>query len=162
MPFKILFVCMANVCRSPMARAVLQDLTRRRGGPPVEVDAAGVRVASSRLRPDPRAQAALLRRGYAVPGGRSRRLAQDDFERCDLLLAMDRLVLDDMLRQCPQQHRAKVRLFLDFAEGQERREVPDPYFGDAAGFDLVLDLCEAGALGLQQALWDGTAFGRRA
>ncbi len=101
---------------------------------------------------DPRARAALQRKGYAAPPDRCRRIASLDFERYDLILAMDGQNLADLQQRCPQALQYKVRLFLDYAPLTTQREVPDPYYGDAKGFDRVLELCEQGAIGLIKSL----------
>jgi protein-tyrosine phosphatase len=145
---KVLLVCMANVCRSPMAEAVVRSVAAVNGRVWMEVDSAGTRVARGGLRPDPRAQEALRRRGYLLSDRRSRTLVADDFDRFDLLLAMDRANLADMLEIGPPSHHIKARLLLDFAPDQPVREVPDPYLGTTEDFERVLDLCEAGARGL--------------
>jgi protein-tyrosine phosphatase len=150
--FKVLVVCMANVCRSPMAESVLRAVAAEHGRVWLEVESAGTRVTRTGLRPDPRAEEALLRRGYSASGSRSRALVPSDFDRFDLLLAMDRTNLADMLAIGPPIHHVKARLLLDCAPDHPVREVPDPYFGSAEGFEHVLDLCEAGARGLLRLL----------
>ena len=150
-------VCMGNVCRSPMARAVTQTTAQRAapgdgaGTDPRQAaffDAAGTHADPAGERLDSRARAALLRRGYGVDDLRSRRVTTRDFDRFDLVVAMDAANLTDLRTLCPPEHTHKLRLFLDFAPGFEGQDVPDPYFGDASGFERVLDLCEAGARGL--------------
>jgi len=71
-----------------------------------------------------------------------------DFEHFDYVIAMDSSNMDELLSMCPKQHRAKVRLFLEFADDPVQLDVPDPYFGGGQGFEQVLDLVEAGSLGL--------------
>ena len=148
---RVLFVCLANVCRSPMARAVADALARQRGTP-VHFDAAGVAAGRGRVPIDPRASAALARRGYVAARERSRTVSAKDFAHADWVLAMDRECLAGLARSCPEVHAAKLALFLDFTPGLQGRDVPDPYFGDERGFDHVLDLCEAGAHGLLRRL----------
>ncbi|MEO7007825.1 MAG: low molecular weight protein-tyrosine-phosphatase [Caldimonas sp.] len=146
---RILFVCLANICRSPMAQSVTEAMAAARAaGPPLRAESAGLHVARGGAPPDPRALAALKRRGYAGGRVRSREIRTDDFARFDLILAMDRMVLAELTRLCPAGERHKLELFLDYAEGRRGQEVPDPYFGGAEGFENVLDLCEAGARGL--------------
>jgi protein-tyrosine phosphatase len=149
---------MANICRSPMAEAVLHGMAQADGRLSLELDSAGTRVARPGVRPDSRAEAALLRRGYEVLKARSRQLVEEDFDSFDLLLAMDRPNLADMLGICPPHHRRKVGLFLAFAPESGLYEVPDPYFGSAQGFERVLDLCELGSRGLLESLGDRSAL----
>lgn len=145
----ILLVCLANICRSPMAQSVTEAIARSLATRPApHVESAGIHVLRGGAPPDPRALAALNRRGYAWGGTRSRELQAEDFERFDLILAMDRSVLTELVRLCPFEHQHKLGLFLDFAAGFRGQEVPDPYFGGEQGFENVLDLCEAGARGL--------------
>jgi protein-tyrosine phosphatase len=149
---KILFVCLANICRSPMAQRVTEALADARPAG-LSMESAGVQVARSGVPPDPRALSALERRGYVGRRGRrsrsrSREVRADDFTRFDLILAMDHTVLDELTRQCPAGESHRLHLFLDFAEGLHGQDVPDPYFGGIQGFENVLDLCEAGARGL--------------
>ncbi|MES2877210.1 MAG: low molecular weight protein-tyrosine-phosphatase, partial [Pseudomonadota bacterium] len=98
--------------------------------------------------PDPRAQTILADHGYKVARLRSRRISMQDFQKFDLILAMDSSNLTELRRRCPPEHAHKLRLFLSFAEGLTETEVPDPYYGNADGFERVLNLCEAGATGL--------------
>lgn len=148
---KLLMVCMGNICRSPMAQSVVHKLaTASRLSQPLEIDSAGTHARNLGERPDPRAEAALARRGYEVGHGRSRRIVTEDFQRFDLILAMDTDNLNALRRLCPPEQVDKLRLFLAFADGLEDTEVPDPYYSNTQGFERVLDLCEAGARGLIQ------------
>lgn len=138
----ILLVCAANLCRSPMAEAVLQSRATALGLG--RVASAGVRASSRPLPVDKRALAALGARGYALDKRwRSCRVAAEDFERHDLLLAMDHEVLDALRALRPAHAHARLALFLDGIAGAD--EVPDPYYGSAQGFERVLDLIEARA-----------------
>ena len=93
--------------------------------------------------------AVAAKRGYTqLPRQRSRQLLDADFERFDLLIAMDRQNLDNLRRQCPPEHQHKLHLLLEFAPQLDVDEVPDPYYGNVAGFERVLDLCESGVSGL--------------
>jgi protein-tyrosine phosphatase len=146
---RLLMVCTANICRSPMAQVVTAHFAGKAGmAADTQIDSAGTRASWLSARPDVRANAALLDRGYRVGRLRSRRVATKDFARFDLLLAMDQSNLDDLRQICPPEHVHKLRLFLEFAPELRLREVPDPYYGGANGFEHVLDLCEAAARGL--------------
>ena len=146
---RILFVCLGNICRSPTAEAVVRALAAREL-PEVglEVDSAGTAAYHVGEPPDPRMQAAAARRGYELKALRARVVEPRDFERFDLILAMDRENLEVLHRRAPEQARERVRLFLEFSPDSEPREVPDPYYGGANGFEEVLDLVEAAARGL--------------
>ena len=146
---RIIFVCLGNICRSPTAEAVVRALAAREL-PEVglEVDSAGTAAYHVGEPPDPRMQAAAARRGYELKALRARVVEPRDFERFDLILAMDRENLEVLHRRAPEQARERVRLFLEFSPDSEPREVPDPYYGGANGFEEVLDLVEAAARGL--------------
>ena len=127
--------------------------------PGAAFDSAGTH-AGERAEPiDPRAAAALQRRGVTPrPKARSRRILEADFERFDLLLAMDHDNRVNLLDLCPDAHRFKVRLFMDLVEPGADREVPDPYYGGPEGFDRVLDLCEAGVRAIEDRIRRGVGF----
>lgn len=132
-----------------MAKAVAQQMADQAGQRKQWVfDAAGTHAHSGGVKPDPRAKAVLAKRNYALTNTRSRRVTAQDFARFDLLLVMDEGNLAALRRQCPPEQMHKLRLLLSFAPELEAREVPDPYFGSLAGFERVLDLCEAGVRGL--------------
>lgn len=149
MSIRVLFVCMGNICRSPTAEGVFRHLVAQHGlSGQVEIDSAGTHDYHLGAPPDARAQAAAARRGYDLSALRARQVTAADFTRFDYLLAMDEDNLAILQRQCPETHRDRVRLFLDFAEGVSLREVPDPYYGGPQGFEEVLDLAENAAGGL--------------
>ena len=150
---RVLFVCTGNLCRSPMAQAVGQNLARGAGlAMRLDFDSAGTRALQGRASIDPRARAVLARAGYAFDTQRARRVSPQDFAVNDLVLAMDAGHLDTLREACGTEHAHKLRLFLDFAPGLEGQDVPDPYFGDLGGFERVLGLCEAGVRGLLAAV----------
>ncbi len=146
---RVLMVCTANICRSPMAEAVLRSKLQRGGlAAEVAVDSAGTHGFRKGTRPDPRAVARAALRGYVLGGIKSRPLEPEDFSRFDLLLAMDRGNLAALQEQCPPAEHQRLQLLLPFAAGATQDEVPDPYFGSVAGFDLALDLIEPACDGL--------------
>jgi protein-tyrosine phosphatase len=148
----VLLVCAANLCRSPMAEQVVRAQAQR-GGLALHVESAGTHAGARAEAPDARALAALRQRGYAPrAGARSRAVRPQDFERFDLLLAMDGEVLAAMLHLAPAGLAHKARRFLDYAPGLEGHDVPDPYWGDRQGFEQVLDLCEAAGAGLLKSM----------
>ncbi|MCK9388478.1 MAG: low molecular weight phosphotyrosine protein phosphatase [Sulfuritalea sp.] len=145
-PNKVLFVCTGNICRSPSAEGVARALAARQGVERLfEFDSAGTHGYHVGKPPDPRAIAAALRRGYDLSPLRARRVTEFDFIRFDYVLAMDREHLELLQRACPPQYQQKLKMFLDFGEDLDQEEVPDPYYGDAQGFELVLDLVEDAA-----------------
>lgn len=150
---RVLFVCLGNICRSPTAEAVFRDLLSREGaGLAVEVDSAGTHGYHTGEPPDARAIQAAARRGIDMSELRARRVEPSDFERFDLVLAMDEQNYRRLHRQAPAAYRHRVRLFLEYAPELGRRDVPDPYYGGATGFEEVLDLVEQAGRGLLAAL----------
>jgi protein-tyrosine phosphatase len=148
----VLFVCMGNICRSPTAEGVFRHLVREAGlAEKIEIDSAGTHAYHSDAPADRRATAAAERRGYSLGNIRARRVQAEDFERFDLILAMDRDNRALLIEQADARHHHKIRLFLEFAAGPEK-EVPDPYYGGAAGFERVLDLVEKASRGLLETL----------
>lgn len=146
---KILFVCMGNICRSPTAEGSFQQLIETRGLADLfGLDSAGTHSYHIGSPPDRRAQQAALVRGIDLSRLRARAVERSDFETFDHILAMDRDNLSGLRAYCPQQYQHKVELFLDYAPEQPCREVPDPYYGGAQGFDHVLDLIAMASEGL--------------
>lgn len=140
----LLLVCTANICRSPMAETVFKAQAALLGLG--RVASAGARASSRPQGMDARAIAALAHRKYPIDKKwRSRRIEAEDYLRFDHILAMDLDNLDALRRQCPSGQLHKVRLLLDLVPGRQGQEVPDPYFGSAAGFENVLDLIELAA-----------------
>jgi protein-tyrosine phosphatase len=145
----VLLVCTGNICRSPTADGVLRQLVREAGlEGRVRVDSAGTHGYHVGEAPDPRAQEHARRRGYDLSALRARQVEPGDFERFDLILAMDRGHLMLLRRLAPPDHRHKLRLFMEFAASWDLAEVPDPYYGGDAGFEQVLDMIEAGSRGV--------------
>ena len=144
---------MGNICRSPTVEAVFRRLVDREvPRPPIRIDSAGTHDYHVGDPPDPRSQRAARRRGLDLASLRARQLEAADFERFDYVLVMDERNLADARAIAPPRFRAQLRLFLEFAPELELREMPDPYYGGAAGFEQVLDLAEAAARGLLEQL----------
>ncbi len=150
---KILFVCLGNICRSPTAEAVVRGIAAREAPElSITVDSAGTANYHPGSPPDRRSQVAARKRGYELSTLRARQVRDEDFSQFDLILAMDRSNLQDLLAMAPLAARGKIQLFLDNAPEQPVREVPDPYYGGSNGFEAVLDLIEASARGLLRRL----------
>ena len=146
---KVLFVCLGNICRSPTGEGVFQDLVDREGlSDAIAVDSAGTAAYHIGEPPDPRSQAAARKRGIDLSGQRARRVRLDDFTHFDYLLAMDSENHANLMRLCPAGLEHKVHRMLDFGDGLDRRDVPDPYYTGGDGFEVVLDLIENASLGL--------------
>jgi protein-tyrosine phosphatase len=146
---KILFVCLGNICRSPTAEVVLRTLAAREAPDlKLEIDSAGTAGYHIGEPPDPRTQAAARRRGYDMSSLRARIVEPADFERFELILAMDESNLSVLRRRAPASAHDRIRLFLEFAPDAGTRDVPDPYYGGENGFEEVLDLVESASRGL--------------
>ena len=148
----VLFVCMGNICRSPTAEGVFRKLVLDEGlVERIHVDSAGTHAYHIGDRPDRRAQAAAERRGVSLESIRARRVADADFDAFHFILAMDEENLFYLQSAATENSLARVSLFLDFADSAVR-EIPDPYYGGAAGFERVLDLVEDASRGLLRAI----------
>ncbi|MDD2869951.1 low molecular weight protein-tyrosine-phosphatase [Neomegalonema sp.] len=153
--FRVLFVCLGNICRSPTAEGVFRRKLREAGlSGLVEADSAGTAAWHAGHPPDRRTQAEAARRGVDLSGLRARQVRAADFQDFDLILAMDEDNLRDLKEKAPPSARAELKLFLDFVPGSSSsarskpREVPDPYHGGPEGFAEVYDLCASAADGL--------------
>ncbi|KGS86642.1 low molecular weight phosphotyrosine phosphatase family protein [Burkholderia pseudomallei MSHR7500] len=149
----ICFVCLGNICRSPTAEGVMRHQVAAAGlDGAIEIDSAGTGDWHVGEAPDARAQQAARARGYDLSALRARQIGDADFERFDLVLAMDGANLAALRKRCPPQYRGKVRLLMEFAGDGSAGDIADPYFGGARGFEQVLDQCEAACCGLLDSL----------
>jgi len=150
---RILFVCMGNICRSPTAEGVFRYAMRERAPHfSVEIDSAGTHDYHIGAAPDRRSVDAALRRNIDLSGLRARQVAAEDFERFDLILAMDEENLRELRRRAQPQYHPRIKLMMSYAPQAARAVVPDPYYGGPQGFEEVLDLLEEAADGLLQEL----------
>lgn len=138
----ILFVCLGNICRSPTGEAVMQHFLQQHGGKhDLRVDSAGTIGYHTGNRADSRMRAAGEKRGYSFHS-RSRKITPEDLETFDLVIAMDRENLSDILK-VDAQPTAEVKLLSDFLDDSWPLDVPDPYYGGDEGFETVLDMIQA-------------------
>lgn len=139
---RILFVCLGNICRSPTAEGVMRGLVAEQGlAGEFEIESAGTADWHVGHAPDSRAIAAAAQRGVEL-GGTARQVGVADFDRYDLVIAMDRSNREELLRLAPDEAaRARVRLLREFGDGAEL-DVPDPYYGETDGFEQVLAIVE--------------------
>ena len=146
---RILFVCTGNICRSPVAQGVFENVARREGlAGEISVDSAGTHgFYTAGERPDPRAQDSVLARGIDISGQRARLLDPEDCHGFDYILTMDEFNYRTVADLCDGG--AEIHPFLDYAPGPET-EVPDPYSGGPDGFQRVLSLIEVASEGLLQ------------
>lgn len=146
---KVLFVCMGNICRSPMAQGVFEHLVAEAGLTQyIEIDSAGTHAYHIGEPPDRRAIATAKQRGIDLSTQRARQVEADDGREFDYILVMDQDNLAGVRAALPPSTRNKPRLFLEFARSHDHREVPDPYYGGQGGFDQVLDMITDAATGL--------------
>jgi protein-tyrosine phosphatase len=147
--FKLLFVCMGNICRSPAAEAVMKEIVEREGlDERIHIDSAGTLGLHEGNRADPRMRAAGSDRGYDLTSI-ARQVRRGDFEEFDLIVVMDDQNLADIRPFQPKTTAAhQLRLFCEFCTEHDHTEVPDPYYGGPEGFEDVLDLLEDGCEGL--------------
>lgn len=145
----VLFVCLGNICRSPTAEGVFRKRVENAGmGALVRVDSAGTHGYHTGEPPDRRAILAAQKRGVDLSDLRARRIGTTDFVTFDFVLAMDESNLQILREMCPEEHSSRLRLFLEYSTRAKEREVPDPYYGGALGFERVLDLVEEASDGL--------------
>lgn len=146
---KVLFVCMGNICRSPTAHGVFRDLVQQSGMEDrIEIDSAGTHAYHVGNPADRRAQETAQSRGVDLSDLRARQVEVDDFSHYDYVIAMDQENYISLSRQCPDNLLDRIYLFMDFAPEMRTREVPDPYYGGAKGFERVFDLVDAASKGL--------------
>jgi protein-tyrosine phosphatase len=146
---KVLFVCMGNICRSPTAEGVFRRLVEERAPDlDLEIDSAGTHDYHVGEPPDRRAIAAASRRGIDLGRLRARQVEDADFERFDLIVAMDQLNRATLLERSPASRHERIRLLMEFSGRSDIEDVPDPYYGGPVGFEQVLDLAEEAAAGL--------------
>ncbi|MGB7442940.1 MAG: low molecular weight protein-tyrosine-phosphatase [Coleofasciculaceae cyanobacterium] len=153
MPYKLLFVCLGNICRSPSAENIMNHLIEQANlSESIVCDSAGTSSYHIGSSPDRRMTAAAAKRGIMLRG-KARQFEQSDLEEFDLILAMDQENYRDILSLDPQgKYRDKVKLMCDFASNHREREVPDPYYGGSEGFNKVIDLLLDACDGLLQHL----------
>jgi protein-tyrosine phosphatase len=150
---KVLFVCMGNICRSPTAEGVFTKLIAEKNlTTQFAIDSAGTHAYHVGNPPDARAQQAALKRGVELQHLRARKVHSSDFEYFDFVLAMDDDNYSILIHDCPNEHKAKVKYFLEYAPHLGIREVPDPYYGEKLGFERVLDMVEDASLGFLESL----------
>ena len=144
---RVLFVCMGNICRSPIAQGVFENVARREGlEDEIFVDSAGTGNWHVGSPPDERAMRSARLRGLDISAQRARQISRDDCENFDYILTMDEENYHMVSSLC--RGSAMVRPFLDFAAGSPEHEVPDPYYGGPEGFERVMDLVEEASEGL--------------
>jgi protein-tyrosine phosphatase len=142
----VLFVCLGNICRSPMVESIFRVLVMREGlSDRIAADSAGTGDYQVGQPPDPRAIWVARRHGYELAERVARQVGEDDFRRFDWILAMDRHNLETLRALQPREYTGHLGLFLDFAPEVGVRDIPDPYRGSMSDFERVVDFAERGA-----------------
>ena len=151
----VLFVCMGNICRSPTAEGVFRHLVSAQGlMDNIYIDSAGTHAYHVGESPDSRAQATGRSRGVDLSRQRARKVIAEDLERFDYVIAMDRSNFDNLSRLANNDQQEKLHLFMEFAEGWDNVEVPDPYYGGENGFEQVFDMVQSASEGLLRVIKD--------
>ena len=146
----VLFVCMGNICRSPTAEGVFRHKVEQNNLQNlISIDSAGTHAYHVGNSPDKRAQEAALKRSIDLSNQRARRVSADDFSKFDYIIAMDESNMEDLVSICPAGYEDRLHLLLAFSDS-EQSEVPDPYYGQGRGFEIVLNLVEDASEGLLQ------------
>ncbi|MFA7553547.1 MAG: low molecular weight protein-tyrosine-phosphatase [Spongiibacteraceae bacterium] len=152
MSIKVLFVCLGNICRSPTAHGVFEQRVKSAQlSEHISVESAGTADWHIGKSPDARSAAAAARRGYDLSGLRAQQVSKADFDHFDYILAMDSDNLANLTRLKPAAYQGELGLFLPYTHAHDSStplEVPDPYYGEGDGFELVLDLVEGASAGL--------------
>jgi low molecular weight protein-tyrosine phosphatase len=153
-PASVLFVCLGNICRSPLAEGVFRHQLEKAERNDIRVDSAGTGAWHLGDPPDPRSIETAARHGLDITGQRARKLTTADFSEHDIILAMDRSNRDTLLARAPASARGRVHLFMEIAFG-ETRDVPDPYYGPGDGFEAVYRMLDEGSSALIGKWFDG-------
>ena len=150
---RVLFVCMGNICRSPTAEGVFAALVKSEN---IEnrftIDSAGTHAYHTGDTPDLRAQKAAKDRGVNLAKLKARKVVVGDYDDFDYLLVMDDDNHKIVMEFCPEEHRHKIKHFLEYAPHLDTLEVPDPYYGGKYGFERVLDMVEEASAGFLNSL----------
>ncbi len=152
---KILFVCFGNICRSPTAAGVFKKIVKEEGlDDHIEVDSAGTSGYHIGDSADPRSIDAATKRGIDITDHRGRRVEEADFDKYHYIIAMDNENYSNLATLCTAGNWGKLKMFLDYSNEFEGREVPDPYYGGETGFEVVLDMVESASKGLIKEIKD--------
>lgn len=150
----VLFVCLGNICRSPLAQGIFTAVMRERQGTyTLLIDSAGTGAWHAGSAPDPRSIDIARRHGIDISSQRARRIEEDDFDRFDLILGMDRSNVETLRSVAPRGAAGRIHLFCDVATGSGT-DIPDPYYGGAEGFDAVYRMIRDAAASLADRLAD--------
>ena len=145
----VLFVCMGNICRSPMAEGAFRAAVETAGlSGKIHIDSAGTIGYHAGSPPDRRAQATARSNGMDISSQRSRKVTDSDFVKFDHILAMDRDNYEELMTRCPVEYQDRIKLFLTYAPELLGEEMPDPYYGADNQFDRCFEAAEQAAANL--------------
>ena len=145
----VLFVCMGNICRSPTAHGVFEQLVKSKGlNQQIFTDSAGTHAYHIGEAPDRRSQAEARKHGIDISHQRAQQIKTQDFEYFDYIIAMDSSNYYDLKQIAPRQLHSKIYRFMQFAPNWGNKDVPDPYYGGSKGFENVFKMVEAASEGL--------------
>jgi len=148
----VLFVCLGNICRSPLAEGVFRHVALENGlSGSFLIDSAGTGSWHVGSAPDPRSTAIARQYGIDISGQKCRKVSAADFDSFDFIFGMDESNIDALLQRAPDSARHKVHLFMDYALGA-RMEIPDPYYGGPDGFEIVYRMIREGSEALIEKL----------
>lgn len=145
---KVLFVCLGNICRSPAAEGVFRSLVEKEGlSEEIFIDSCGTAAHHEGEQADPRMREHAGQRGYDLTSI-ARGIQRGDLENFDYILTMDNSNYKNVVAMTADNLKYKVKMMMDFASNHPHDQIPDPYYGGAQGFELVLDLLEDSCQGL--------------
>ena len=146
---KILFVCLGNICRSPTAHGIFEQMLQNKNlQESIQCDSCGTGAWHVGESPDERAQQMAIGKGYDLSHLRARRIESEDYYEFDYILAMDTRNLADVITKVPNDFSGELRLFLDYSPDNAITEVPDPYQGEKESFERVFNIIESACVGL--------------
>jgi protein-tyrosine phosphatase len=149
MSIHVVFVCLGNICRSPAAQGVFEELLKQNGlTSAISVDSCGTAAFNIGKSPDTRSVQAALKRGYCIDHQIARQIDDSDYERADYVVAMDRMNLTNIVAWAPAGYSGELKLLMDYCGNAGNTQIPDPYYGDDSAFDLVIAQIENAAAGL--------------
>ncbi len=156
-PIRVCFVCLGNICRSPLAEGVFLEVVERRGlASRLQVDSCGTSGWHVGEGPDRRSVAVARKHGIDIRGQRSRSLVQSDYTRFDWLVAMDRSNERDLRAAAPPDATARIVRMMSYVSSDPSGDVPDPYYGGDNGFEHVYGLLAEGSPALLDEILDGS------
>ncbi|CAK7192939.1 Low molecular weight protein-tyrosine-phosphatase YfkJ [Commensalibacter sp. Nvir] len=147
MPYSVLFVCLGNICRSPLAEAAFKQEVHKRNLP-IHVESAGIGPWHINQPPDPRAIRQASQHGIDIRHYKGRQINATDFLNFSHIIAMDKKNIAQLVKLAPKMHRSSIKLFMDYVPDHKQDEIPDPYYGDEKDFQKTWEQVSLGAFHL--------------